>query len=178
VPAASHGGADVGEALKCGAARSAINTAAVRRRTHPLKLPSATALIPCAVDRAKRRCDGSWEAYTITAREHTGRDVRGLGERRRWSWCGEILLTLIDQGTRKGLRHRLTSRIAGGSPSVIAAAGSGARPISPCGARWLADAVAVARALHYRRLGIAVSVAALSAPRGPRQSAPRVTVVD
>ncbi|MBK8908192.1 MAG: imidazole glycerol phosphate synthase subunit HisF [Rhodospirillales bacterium] len=144
---------DIVAALRSGADKVAINTAAVCRP--PLIREAADALgsqcIVVSVE-AKRREPRRWEALTNNGRERTGVDVLEWVSEAEALGAGEILVTSVDQeGTRKGFDHDLFRAVrgrvripvvgcggAGGAPDVIAAAKDDGL-----------DAVACASLFHY-----------------------------
>jgi cyclase len=145
---------DVGNLLRAGADKVAINTAAVNRP----KLISEVARkygSQCMVlsIEAKRQSSGKWEIYTDCGRERTDIDAIEWARKCVSLGAGEILLTSIDrEGTRKGFDDELTSAITSAvNVPVIASGGYGLpehlKKIVEAGA----DAVAFADALHYER---------------------------
>ena len=104
---------------------------------------------------AKRSSDGHWEAYTDNGREHTGLDVVEWAKRAVGLGAGEILLTSVDkEGTRKGFDIELIRAVSTSvSVPVIASGGMGSIDHMIEAVRaGCADAVAIADALHYKRL--------------------------
>lgn len=144
---------DVGRLLRAGADKVAINTAAVQRPAL-LSEASRTYGSQCIVlsIEAKRRVDGSWEAYTDNGREHTGVDVVEWAQRAVELGAGEILVTSIDaEGTRKGFDLPLIRALGPLLPvPVIACGGAGSAEHVRAAIESGADAVAVASLLHYR----------------------------
>jgi imidazole glycerol-phosphate synthase subunit HisF len=145
---------DARQALRAGADKVAINTAATKRP----KLISEMAELfgsQCMVlsIEAKRDGRGGWEAYTDNGREHTGRDVLAWAREGASLGAGEILLTSVDQeGTRKGFDRTLIEAVAAAVPvPVIASGGMGSPGDVLVAAASGADAVAFADILHYRR---------------------------
>lgn len=150
--------ADVGDLLRAGADKIAINTAAVRRPeliTEVARKFGSQCMV-LSIE-AKRHGKGKWEIYTDCGREKSGLDALEWVSRGVSLGAGEILLTSIDQeGTRKGFDNELTlevSRLV--NVPVIASGGCGQvehiRDVIQAGA----DAVAMADALHYNRLTLA-----------------------
>ena len=145
---------DVAKILRAGADKVAINTAAV---ANP-ELISAVARrfgSQCMVlsIEAKRNHSGGWEAYTDNGREHTNRDVLQWAKVAVEKGAGEILLTSVDQeGTRKGFDLPLVKVVAEAvSVPVIASGGMGSfQDAIDVVEKAHADAVAIARVLHYR----------------------------
>lgn len=148
---------DVGELLRAGADKVAINTAAVRR---PQLIGEVSRRFgsQCMVlsIEAKQQSAGSWEVYTDCGRERTGIGAVDWARRGVELGAGEVLVTSIDrEGTRKGFDLELVRAISAAvDVPVIASGGYGEsthlREVVGAGA----DAVAVADALHYRRTSI------------------------
>ena len=149
---------DVTDLLRAGADKVAINTAAVRR---PALISEVSRRFgaQCMVlsIEAKRRLDGSWEAYTDSGREMTGLDAVEWARLGVSLGAGEVLVTSIDQeGTRKGFDVALTREISEAvSVPVIASGGYGnIEHFLEVVESGMADAVAIADALHYKRTTI------------------------
>jgi cyclase len=148
---------DVSDLLRAGADKVAINTAGVRR---PQLITEVSRRFgsQCMVLslEAKRQAPGKWEVYTDCGRERTGLDAVEWAQRGVELGAGEILLTSIDQeGTRKGfdtdLVHAVSSAV---EIPVIASGGFGEPAHLGAVVKAGADAVAVADALHYRRVTV------------------------
>ena len=149
--------ADVERALRAGADKVSVNTAAVQR---PALLSDAAArfgsqCIVVSIDVA--RTGKGWQLRTHGGRQagrvdplHWAREVVDRG-------AGEILLTSIDRdGTRAGYDRELTAAVADavGVP-VIASGGAGtASHVVDVLASGAADAALVAGILHERRTTI------------------------
>lgn len=143
---------DIRAALRAGADKVAINTAALARpefvREAAAEFGSSTIVV--SID-AKRRGD-TWEAYTDGGRERTGIDavrwateVEGLG-------AGELLITSVDRdGTQRGYDADLVGLIAiCARVPVIACGGAGSvEHVADVVLRGQADAVGVGSLLHY-----------------------------
>jgi cyclase len=148
---------DVGELLRAGADKVAINTAAVRRPDLISEVARrfGSQCMVLSVE-AKQQSTGCWEVYTDCGRERSGMDAVDWVRRGVNLGAGEILLTSIDcEGTRKGFDVALTRMISSAvNVPVIASGGYGQVShlidVVECGA----DAVAVADALHYQRTSI------------------------
>jgi cyclase len=148
---------DVGELLRAGADKVAINTAAVRR---PLLITEVARRFgsQCMVlsIEAKQQSPGHWEVYTDCGRERSGVSAIEWARRGVELGAGEILVTSIDmEGTRKGFDLELVRAIAAAAEvPVIASGGYGdiahLRQVVDVGA----DAVAFADALHYARTSL------------------------
>jgi cyclase len=147
--------ADVDEVMRAGADKIAINTAAIKRPEilREIARRYGAQAVVLSVE-AKRRPDGkSWEAYVDNGREKTGIDAVDWSKRAVDLGVGEILLTSVDhEGMAKGFDIPLTRAVteAVGVP-VIASGGMG-RPEDALAAivEGGADAVAMARVLHYK----------------------------
>lgn len=147
---------DVENALRCGADKVAINTAAVARPELMGEVAKrfGSQCMVLSIE-AKRSSDGHWEAYTDNGREHTGLDVVEWAKRAVGLGAGEILLTSVDkEGTRKGFDIELIRAVSTSvSVPVIASGGMGSIDHMIEAVRaGCADAVAIADALHYKRL--------------------------
>lgn len=119
---------DIRTLLNAGADRVTINTAAVE--TPELVTEGAerfgSQCIVVSID-AKRRPDGSYEAFTHAGTEPTGRDPVDLAREAEKRGAGELLITSIDRdGTMEGYDVELTRRVADAVEiPVIAAGGAG-----------------------------------------------------
>lgn len=148
---------DVSRMMHSGADKVAINTAAIAR-------PGLIAEVArrfgsqCMVlgVEAKRVGDGRWEAYTDNGRERTGRDVVAWVRQAVELGAGEVLLTSVDQeGTRKGFDLPLLQAVCSAvSVPVIASGGFGQTGDASAAATAGASAMAVADALHWKRMGL------------------------
>lgn len=149
---------DARDALRSGAEKVAINTAAV----HDPELLSAIAqrfgsqCITLSIE-AKHQPNNKWEAYTENGRERTGLDVIEWAKKGVSLGAGEILLTSVDQeGTRKGFDIDLVRSVSDAvNVPVIASGGFGetsdfTKVVNDGGA----NAVAIADAFHFRRISI------------------------
>jgi cyclase len=144
---------DVRGALRAGADKIAINTAAIR---HPTLVRDAarrfgSSTIVVSIE-AIRKPDGRYEAYTDNGRERTGVDAIEWAVQAAELGAGELLVTSIDrEGTGKGFDVELTRTIAEavGVP-VIACGGAGSlADVHTVVAEGRADAVCLASLLHY-----------------------------
>lgn len=148
---------DVGNLLRAGADKIAINTAAVRRPeliTEVARKFGSQCMV-LSIE-AKRHGKGKWEIYTDCGRETSGLDALEWVAKAVSLGAGEILLTSIDQeGTRKGFDSELTLEISKlVNVPVIASGGFGQVAHLDEVVHSGADAVAVADALHYGRTTI------------------------
>jgi cyclase len=146
--------ADAVRALRSGADKVAINTAAVAR---PALISEMAASLgsQCVVlsIEAKAREAGRWEALTDNGRERTGVDAIDWAARGEALGAGEILITSVDrEGTRKGFDLDLIAAVrARVAVPVIAAGGAGAAGhVVELARLGTADAIACASLFHYR----------------------------
>jgi cyclase len=145
---------DVGNLLRAGADKIAINTAAVRRPeliTEVARKFGSQCMV-LSIE-AKRHGAGHWEVYTDCGRERTGVDVLEWARSGVEMGAGEIFVTSIDmEGTRKGFDLELTRAIASSvNVPVIASGGYGQLTDLHKVVNSGVDAVAFADALHYGR---------------------------
>lgn len=150
--------ADVSTMMHSGADKVAINTAAIARPdliTEVANRYGAQCMV-LGVE-AKRVAEGRWEAYTDNGRERTGKDVVQWVREAVARGAGEILLTSVDQeGTRKGFDIPLIQRVCDAVSVPVTASGgfgqaSDLAVIAPTGV----SAIAVADALHWKRMSLA-----------------------
>ena len=157
VPLAVGGGLrsvdDIRAALRSGADKVTLNTAAVRRPEligeAARKFGSSTIVISIE---AIKRGDGSYEAYTDNGRERTGLDVFEWAARATELGAGEIMVTSIDrEGTGSGFDVDLTARLSRMLPiPVIASGGAGTLDhVAAVASAGQAQAVCLASILHY-----------------------------
>lgn len=146
---------DIVTALRSGADKVAINTAAIKR---PAFLAEAVQVFgrQCVVlsIEAKRDGKGSWEALTDYGREHSGKDAVAWAQEAACLGVGEVLITSVDcDGTCEGFDTELISQISERvSIPVIAGGGCGkAAHAVPLFRDRVADAVSCASIFHYRK---------------------------
>ena len=151
--------ADAEALLNAGADKVAINTAAI---ANPQLISDIAKRYgsQCAVVsiEAKKTDVDCWEAYSDNGREKTGRDVLSWAKKLEDYGAGEILLTSIDQeGTRRGFDVELIRQVNDVvSLPIIASGGFGeVQHIIDAVNLGGADAIAIADAFHYQRIGVA-----------------------
>lgn len=149
---------DVRHILRSGADKIAINTAAIAQPELISKVSKrfGSQCMVLSVE-AKKKPDGSWEAYTDNGRERTGLDVVQWVQRAVELGAGEILLTSVDQeGTRKGFDVELIHSVSSVVPvPVIASGGMGnVQHMVDAVRDGRADAIAMADILHYDRMSL------------------------
>ncbi|MDH4395559.1 MAG: imidazole glycerol phosphate synthase cyclase subunit [Limnobacter sp.] len=148
---------DVGELLRAGADKVAINTAAVKR-PELISEVSRRFGSQCMVlsIEAKRHSPGRWEVYTDCGRERSGVDAIEWAIQGSQLGAGEILVTSIDsEGTRKGFDTDLVKAIGDAvNVPIIASGGFGQQSHLSEVYGAGADAIAFADALHYQRFAM------------------------
>lgn len=145
---------DIKQALRAGADKVALNTAALRDpaliQHAATRFGSSTIVVSIE---AMKRPDGRYEAYTENGREPSGVDVMAWARQAAALGAGELLVTSIDrEGTGQGFDLELTRALAG-SVSIPVIAGGGAGKIEDVADAVIAgqaDAVCVASLLHYQ----------------------------
>jgi len=173
---------DVGNLLRHGADKIAINTAATRRPEFisDVSRRFGSQCMVLSIE-AKRRNDGSWEAYTDNGREHTNIDAIEWARRGEELGAGEILLTSVDQeGTRNGFDVDLCYQVsdAVGIPVIISGGMGETGHLIDVVREGRANAVAMADVLHYQRIALGdIRAAAASAGIDVRKS-PEPIVID
>lgn len=168
---------DVSTMMYSGADKVAINTAAIARPELITEVASRYGA-QCMVlgVEAKRVDGGRWEAYTDNGRERTGKDVVSWVKEAVDRGAGEILLTSVDQeGTRKGFDIPLVQQVCNAVSVPVTASGgfgqsSDLADIAPTGV----SGIAVADALHWKRMGLAeIKQHALAAGLDVREGVPK-----
>jgi len=149
---------DARDILRAGADKVAINTAAVANpdliRAVARRFGSQAMVLSVE---AKQVGPSKWEAYTDNGRERTGLDVLEWIMRGVELGAGELLITSVDrEGTRQGFDLDLIRSISNAVPvPVIASGGMGTLTHFVEAAReGMADGVAMADVLHYKRLSL------------------------
>jgi cyclase len=147
---------DIRAALRAGADKVSLNTAAINRpelvTEAAREFGSSTIVVSIE---AIRTTQGAYEAHTDNGREATGRDAFEWAVKAAELGAGELLVTSIDrEGTGKGFDLELTRRIARAVPiPVIACGGAGTLAhVRDVVAEGDADAVCAASILHYNLL--------------------------
>jgi cyclase len=144
--------ADAHAVLDAGADKVSINSAAIARPQllDELAKVFGAQCVVLAID-AKRRPDGTYEAYVAGGRTPTGRDAIEWAREGVERGAGEILLTSMDRdGTQDGYELTLTRSISSAvEVPVIASGGVGSPQHLVEGLRAGADAVLAASIFHY-----------------------------
>lgn len=149
---------DVRQALRAGADKVAVNTAAIKRPEliQEISKKFGSQCMVLSIE-AKRNGASKWEAYYDNGREHTGVDVIEWAKRGEQLGAGEIFLTSVDQeGTAKGFDYELIRTVSTAvSIPVIASGGMGSvEHMVKAVHEGKADAIAMAHVLHYNKLSI------------------------
>lgn len=160
---------DMKAALRAGADKVSVNTAAVR---DPSLLEACgqrfgRQCVVLAID--ARRIDGGYEVVVVGGRERTGLDVVDWARRGVELGAGEILLTSMDQdGTQDGYDLDLISLVTEAvEVPVIASGGAGSTADFVAAIDAGAEAVLAASLFHREHLSIADAKAALAAAGFP-----------
>ncbi len=148
---------DVAAALRVGADKVSVNTAAIKRPEVISEIAKRFG-IQCMVLSIQAKNHGNhWEAYYDNGREHSHLDVIEWAKRGEELGAGEIMLTSVDkEGTAKGFDVELVKAVTDVvTVPVIASGGMGRlEDINPVIQKGHADAVAMAHVLHYNQLSI------------------------
>jgi cyclase len=148
----------VGEMLRAGADKVAINTEATKRPELISEVAERFGS-QCMVlsIQAKRLPSGGWEAYRDLGREHTGLDAVDWARRGQELGAGEILVTSVDrEGTREGFDIELMHAIAEVTTIPVIASGGMGTPQDAIDvvAGGAANAIAMASVLHFETLSL------------------------
>lgn len=144
---------DIVAALRSGADKVAINTAAIGRPAFLKEAAEAlgSQCIVLSVE-AKRRAPGKWEALTDNGREATGVDVLDWVAEAERLGAGEILVTSVDQeGTKTGFDVELIAAVHERVRIPVIACGGAGSPehVGSLVETGAVDAVACASIFHY-----------------------------
>lgn len=150
---------DITAALRSGADKVAINTAAVARPAFLREASNAlgSQCIVLSIE-AKLRGEGRWEALTDNGRERTGVDALDWVRQAEDLGVGEILVTSVDkEGTRRDFDHALFRAVRERvSIPVIGCGGAGTADHVVAAVRDDGlDAVACASLFHYNHCSLA-----------------------
>ena len=149
---------DVRNALRAGADKVAVNTAAIKHKEliYNISQKFGSQCMVLHIE-AKKVGMNKWEAYYDNGREKTGIDVVEWAKQGSDLGAGEILLTSVDmEGTGKGLDLELIKEVSTAvNIPVIASGGMGqADDLEKAVKYSFADAVAMAHVLHYDKMAI------------------------
>lgn len=144
---------DIREALRAGADKVCINTAATRDTAFIKEAASkfGSSTIVVAIE-AIKQLGGHYFNFIDNGREETGLEVLAWAQQIEALGAGEIVITAVDQeGTGKGYDNELTKMIAQNVGIPVIAHG-GAGELNHCSdvvKNGKADAIAVASMIHY-----------------------------
>ena len=156
---------DVKAALRAGADKVAVNTAATKDPELIRRIAQAfgSQCLVVAIETIKDE-KGVWRAFTDNGREQTGLDAVQWARQAEELGAGEILLTSVDrEGTFRGMEQDLIRAVEAAVSIPVIAHGGAANPadVAKTVREAGADAVAVAGLLHYGRAAIADIKAAM-----------------
>ena len=149
---------DAIQLFRSGADKIAINTAAVKKPELLSSIASefGSQAVVLSIE-AKRKTNGSWEAFIENGREATGLDILDWIKKGVSLGAGEILLTSIDQeGTRKGFDIELIKSVSEVTTvPIIASGGMGKLShVLDLMTKSSPEAIAIADCFHYSRIRI------------------------
>jgi len=149
---------DITAALRSGADKVAINTAAIQRPDFIREAAEAfgSQCVVVSIE-AKQRSPGKWEALIDNGRERTGVDVIEWVRRCETLGAGEFLITSVDrEGTQKGFDHALFAAVREAASIPVVGCGGAGRHEDVASALTGddLDGVACASIFHYRKLGV------------------------
>lgn len=144
------------EALRAGADKVAVNTAAVAKPELISEIADnfGNQCVVVSIE-AIQSSPGKWEAYTDNGREKTGLDAIAWAKKAAQLGAGEILITSVDrEGTKKGFDIELVKAVCDVvNIPVIASGGMGSiEHFAKLVESTNIDAVAVANVLHYNTI--------------------------
>lgn len=143
---------DISSALRSGADKVSINTAALKNPEIIKKAARRFGSQAIVLSIQAKRNENGWEAYFDNGREHSGIDAVDWASEGEELGAGEILVTSVDkEGMAKGFDCELIKEISSNvSIPVIASGGMGKlEHLSDVVIQGCADAVAMAHVLHY-----------------------------
>tara|TARA_Y100001980_G_C14504768_1_gene280429 strand:+ start:340 stop:1119 length:780 start_codon:yes stop_codon:yes gene_type:complete len=148
---------DVAFALRSGADKVSINTAAIKDPKIITNVAKRFGSQCMVLSIQAKRLDNSWEAYYDNGREHSYLDVIEWAVKGQKLGAGEIMLTSVDkEGTAKGFDVELVKAVTDAvTIPVIASGGMGKLDdLGDVVNHGHADAVAIAHVLHYKHHGV------------------------
>jgi len=148
---------DVNAALRAGADKVSINTAAIKNSRLITQVANRFGSQCMVLSIQAKRNGDHWEAYYDNGREHSHLDVIEWCKKGEELGAGEIMLTSVDQeGTAKGFDSDLIKAVTDVvSIPVIASGGMGKLEDANTAINdGNADAIAMAHILHYNHFTI------------------------
>ena len=144
---------DIGDVLRSGADKVAINTAAIERPDFLREAARAFGSQCIVVSIEAKRNETGWEAMTNNGREHSRRQVVDWAVEAQELGAGELLVTSVDQeGTRQGFDLELFRKVHSSVKiPVIGCGGAGTVDHVVSAARaGVADALCCASIFHFK----------------------------
>lgn len=148
---------DIDQALKAGADKIALNTAAIK---NPEIIRKASEIYgsQCIIGSVEAKLQGQkWEAYTDNGREGTGVDVCEWVQKLEELGAGEIMLTSVDmEGTKNGFDIELIKQVYEKVkiPVIVSGGAGNMNHFKDLMEVVKTDAVAVASMLHYNMVNV------------------------
>ena len=134
-------------ALRHGADRVAVNTAAIRRPNLIREIVGALGSQALTGSIEAKRVNGGWEAYTDHGRIPSGRSCFSWAEEAARLGVGELLITSIDcDGARRGVEFELLKQIDVDVPVIYS---GGIRLKDVAEIAEYTDGMAIGASLHY-----------------------------
>lgn len=148
---------DVGVALRAGADKIAINTAALQNPELIKKIAEKYGSQCMVLHIEAKRNGNSWEAYFDCGREHSGKNVIDWANQGQELGAGEIVVTSVDRdGTLKGfdtgLLDALSDRLT--IPVIFGGGFGDVSDINILAKNEKIDGIAIGSALHYQKLKV------------------------
>ena len=148
---------DVGNALRAGADKVAINTAAIKNPELITQVAEKFGSQCMVVSIQAKQNNTSWEAYYDNGREHSDLDAIEWAQTAEKLGAGELLVTSVDkEGMAKGFDHQLLKRITTkvNIPVIISGGMGNLEDFKEVCDLGKPDAVAMAHVLHYDLLTV------------------------
>ena len=143
---------DISSALRSGADKVSINTAALKNPEIIKKAARRFGSQAIVLSIQAKRNENGWEAYFDNGREHSGIDAVDWASEGEELGAGEILVTSVDkEGMAKGFDCELIKEISSNVSIPVKASGGMGKleHLSDVVIQGCADAVAMAHVLHY-----------------------------
>jgi cyclase len=147
---------DATDILRSGADKVAVNSAAIKRPQLITEIASRFGKQCMVLSIQAKQKEGKWFAAYDSAREYTDMNVVEWAQQAVELGAGEILLTSVDhEGTLKGFDLDLISAVSQVVNVPVIACGGFGNPADFTHAIYSgADAVAIAHALHYKKVQV------------------------
>ena len=148
---------DVTNALRSGADKISLNTAAIKNNNIITEISKEYGSSTIVVSIQAKKSSDAWEAYYDNGRERTYLDAVGWAQTAEQLGAGELLVTSVDkEGTGQGFDINLVNEICSRVQiPVIANGGCGnLNHIKEIIENTDVDAIAIAKVLHYNQISI------------------------